>query len=154
LIPGTTAPDIYGFAAVILMAASAIFIVFRGMMLKHVKNLSLLRALHVAVSTGAGLFLVLHVSNTISYPLNDGVIIGYVAFAMSVAVWLSGMAFIQRARDSLHFHLFLSLALISIILIHASAAGPNIPMPVSEVMIGGSSAVALADLMRYRSKLR
>jgi hypothetical protein len=154
MVLGATAPDIYGFVAVILMAASAIFIVFRGKIVKHVRNLSLLRALHVAVSTGAGLFLVLHVSSFMTYPLNDGIIIGYVAFVLSVAVWLSGMAFIQRAKDSLHFHLFLSLALISIILIHASAAGPNIPMPVAEVMIGGSSLVAFADLMRYRSRMK
>ncbi len=151
---GVTPPDLYGFAAVILMAASAIFITFRGKILKRVRNLALVRALHVAVSTGAGVFLVLHVSSYLSYPLNDGVLVGYLALVMSVAVWLSGMAFMQKAKDSLHFHLVLSLALISIILIHASATAPNIPMPVAEAMIGGSSLVTFADLMSYRLKSR
>ncbi len=151
---GVTPPDLYGFAAVLLMAASAIFVIFRGMILKHFRNLAVLRGLHVAVSTTAGCFLILHVASYISYPLNDGVIIGYLALAMAVAVWLSGMAFVQKTKDSLHFHLVLSLALISIILIHASATGPNIPMPVAELMIGGSTAVALANLTKYRVKSR
>jgi hypothetical protein len=154
MVVATTPPDIYGFAAVILMAASALYIVFRGKILKHVRNLSLLRALHVAVSMGAGIFLILHVTNYITFPLNDGILIGYGAFAMAVAVWISGMAFIQRAKDSLHFHAFLSLALIALILIHASSSGLNIPLPVSELMIGGSSVVIFADLLRYRTKAR
>lgn len=95
--------DVFGFVALILIALTAIFMVIRGKLLKLTKKISLIRNIHVAIAAGAGLFLVLHVLYYISWPVTTGIIIGYAAFATSIAVWMSGSAFLERMKDSLFF---------------------------------------------------
>src|SRR5579862_8591830 len=127
--------DIFGFAAIILTAASAAFMVFRGKIIKKFKNLSMVRTIHVGISAAAGLFLILHVAYYISYPFNLGILLGYIAFGTSIVVWLTGTGFLEKVKDSLLFHSSLSIGFVSLVLIHAASTGVNIPLLISVPMI-------------------
>lgn len=149
LLTGTSAAslgDIFGFTAVILAGASAFFMVMRGKILKKVKKLSITRGIHIAISTLAGLFIILHVSFFITYPINIGVILGYVAFAIAIVVWLTGTAFLEMVKDSLIFHSSLSIVLIAVILMHAASTSVNIPSTISEIILVSTVAILLTNM--------
>ena len=146
--------DVFGFAALILVALTAIFMVIRGKLLKLTKKLSLIRSIHVGIATGAGLFIILLVLYYISWPVTTGVIVGYAAFATSIVVWISGSAFLERVKDALFFHGALSIGLISLILIHAASASGNIPIFFSEIMVGTTVVILLANIGQQMLKMK
>jgi hypothetical protein len=148
-----TAGDLFGFAAVVLAGLSAFFMVIRGKLLKLTKNLGAIRALHVVVSALAGIFIILHVAYFFSYPISAGVLLGYAAFAVSLVVWLTGTAFLEKVRDSLVFHSSFSIVFVSLALIHAAASSVNIPSLFSDVMIAGSVIVLVANAAYQLSKM-
>ena len=111
--------DIFGAFALTFIILTAALMLLRRRILKYTKNLDLLRRLHIYVSTLGGLFLVLHVAYFITYPLTTAVLLGYVSATMAGVVWITGTAFLERFKDSLFYHGSLSLAAISMMVIHA-----------------------------------
>lgn len=152
--PGIQLGDIFGIAALVLIAATAILMLLRRQILKRFKNLDLIRRAHIAVAGLAGLFLVLHVAYFITYPVNLEILLGYVAAAMALVVWLTGTAFLERFRDSLYFHGTLSLSGVSLMVIHSAAAGLNVPLAVAEVVLVGTTWTAIYKTVQYAQKLR
>jgi hypothetical protein len=146
--------DLFGFAAIILTAVSAIFMFFRGKIVRRIKNLSLIRTIHIVISALAGLFLVLHVAYYITYPVNVGIYVGYVAFGTSLVVWLTGTGFLEKVKDSLLFHGSLSIGFVSLVLIHAASSGVNIPFVVSVPMILATIGILVANIGYHTSKMR
>ena len=120
-----------GLAALALMIFTGVLMLLRKVLIKRIRNLDLLRKVHVGASAGGGSLLVLHAAYFASYPTSTPILLGYVAAAVAVVVWLTGTAFLERFRDSLFFHGSLSLVAISAMTIHAFSAGVNIPVFVS-----------------------
>jgi hypothetical protein len=146
--------DVFGLLAIALISATAVLMLLRRRILKRFKNLELLRRVHIAVAGLGGLFLVLHVAYFISYPLTLEILLGYASATLALVVWLTGTAFLERFRDSLYFHGTLSLSAISLMVIHSAAAGLNVPFAFAEVVLGGTTAVAVYKTTRYVGKIR
>jgi hypothetical protein len=146
--------DLSGFVALVLAGISSAFMVLRGRILKITKNLSAIRSTHIAISAFAGIFIVIHVSFYIKWPINFGIVLGYATFAVAIVVWLTGTAFLERVRDSLLFHSSLSIVFIGLALIHAAQAGVNIPQDLSELILVGSIGVLLVNAGYQLSKMR
>ena len=146
--------DVFGLLAIALISATALFMLMRRWLLRRVKNLDLLRRVHIAVAGLGGLFLILHVAYFISYPVNLEIFLGYASASLALVVWLTGTAFLERFRDSLYFHGTLSLSAISLMVIHSAAARLNVPFALAEVVLGGTTAVAVYKTTQYIGKIR
>jgi len=146
--------DIFGFAGVALAGVSAIFMVLRGKILKVVRNLAAIRAVHIAISALAGIFIILHVSYYVSFPINIGIVFGYATFATALIVWLTGSAFLETVKDSLLFHSSFSIVLIALALIHAASSASNIPILFSGVMILSTVSVLVMNVAYYGLKVK
>jgi len=145
--------DIFGLIALGLIGATAVFMLFRRQILKRFRNLELMRRLHIAIASLGGLFLILHVAYFVSYPVTLEILLGYLSAGLALVVWVTGTAFLERFRDSLYFHGTLSLSAISLMVIHSSAAGLNIPFALAEVTLGGTTAVAIFKTTQYIQKI-
>ncbi len=135
----------FGYAALFLIGLAAILMLLRSKLLTLTKNLMLVRLVHIAISTLAGLFLILHITYLFLPPSSSGMILGYISVAIAVVVWLSGTAFLGRLRDSLFFHGTMSSVLVALSLMHAAIASPNIPYVWSQVMLGATVIVAMGN---------
>ena len=140
-----SAGDLYGFIALFLVALAAILMLLRSKILKVTRNITLVRTVHVAVSTSAGLFISLHISALFQPPTSNGIILGYVAVAVAVVAWLTGTAFLQKVKDSLFFHGVLSSLLIPLVVMHAASASLNMPADVFTVLLAGTAVVVFAN---------
>jgi hypothetical protein len=146
--------DIFGLLALALISATAVLMLLRRRILKRYKNLEMVRRVHIATASLGGLFLVLHVAYFVTWPLNTEIALGYVSAALALVVWLTGTAFLERFRDSLYFHGTLSLSAISLMVIHSASAGLNVPFAFAEVVLCGTTGVALYKTTQYVGKLR
>ncbi len=140
-----TVGDLYGFAALFMIALAAILMLLRSKLLKVTRNIALIRALHVVISTSAGLFLALHISTLFLPPISMGIILGYGAAAAAIVAWLTGAAFLEKVKDSLFFHGVLSSVLIPLAMMHAATASVNIPVYLYQILLGGTAAVVFAN---------
>ena len=140
-----SAGDVYGFAALLLIALTAALMLLRSRLLKFTRNVSLLRSAHLVLSALAGLFLALHISTLFLPPISTGILIGYVAVIASAAAWLTGTAFLEKVKDSLFFHGVLSAVLIPLALLHAATASANIPSYWTEIMLVATAAVVFSN---------
>ena len=154
MFPTLAEANIFGFLAVALIATSALFMLLRGRILKITRNLQLIRVTHIAISTFAGVFLLLHVAYFISYPITNGVILGYASFATALVVWLTGSAFLEKMRGSLFFHSTLSIVLLSLALMHAATTGINLPLLFSELVLGTTVVVVLTNVVYQSGKFK
>ena len=146
--------DIFGIVAIVLIGFTAVFMLLRRPILKRFKNLDLLRRIHITVAGLGDLFLVLHVAYFISYPLTLEILLGYLSAGLAFVVWLTGTAFLERFRDSLYFHGTLSLSAISLMVIHSSAAGLNVPFALAEAVLVGTTGVAIFKSTQYIGKMK
>ncbi len=146
--------DVFGLIAIALIGATAVLMLLRRAILKRFKNLDMLRRIHIAVAGLAGLFLVLHVAYFITYPLTLEISLGYLSAGLAFVVWLTGTAFLERFRDSLYFHGTLSLSAISLMVIHSSAAGLNVPFALAEAVLAGTTGVAIFKASQYVGKMK
>jgi multisubunit Na+/H+ antiporter MnhE subunit len=78
--------------------------------------------------------------------------LGYIAVAVSIAVWLTGTAFLERLRDSLFFHGTLSSALAGLVMVHAATSNVNIPFVLSEIILGATLLIMLANATFHLSR--
>ena len=152
MLPATIG-DISGFAGIIFTGLSAFMMVARSKLLKVTKNIKLIRSVHIAISSVAGLFMLVHISYYISYPMSTGIFLGYVAIGIAVAVWLTGSAFLERVKDSLLFHGSLSLVFLTLVLIHAASSAINFPVLFSEILVIGTLGVLFANIGYHVMKI-
>jgi hypothetical protein len=152
MLPSTIG-DIFGFLAVIFTGLSAFLMVARSKILKITRNLQGIRLFHIAISFLAGLFMLLHISFYLNYPMNTGIILGYATVGTAIIVWLTGSAFLEKVKDSLLFHGSLSIVLISLALIHAASSAANFPDFFSEAMVLAAVGVLIANIAYHVSKI-
>lgn len=139
-----TAGDLYGFAALFLIALAAGLMLLRPRLLK-ITSMAVVRTTHLLVSTLAGLLLALHISSQFLPPVSTGIVLGYGAVIISVAAWLTGTAFLEKTRDSLFFHGVLSSVLIPLSMIHAATSGANFPLYWSQLVLAATASVVFAN---------
>ncbi|MDG6940255.1 MAG: hypothetical protein JRN39_07635 [Nitrososphaerota archaeon] len=137
--------DAFGFTALILISVSSALMVMRSRLLKMTRNINMLRTVHLAMATSAGLFMVLHVAYYISYPLSLGIVFGYASAAVSFVVWVTGTAFLQRIRETLFVHSTLSIVFLGMVLVHIASTSVNLPPQFSYVLLACVAAIALLN---------
>jgi hypothetical protein len=145
--------DIFGALALVFIVLTAALMLLRRRILKYTKNLDLLRRVHIYVSTLGGLFLVLHVAYFITYPLTTAVLLGYISATIAGVVWITGTAFLERFKDSLFYHGSLSLAAISMMVIHAASSSTNIPLLIVYVVLGFTTFFVLFKAVGHAKKV-
>ena len=154
MVPSTiTIGDIFGFLALVLGGTSAFFMIMRAKLVKLTKSLASVRAAHVIISVSAGVFLIFHIAYFYSWSITTGVLLGYGAFAMSIVVWMTGVAFLEKVRDSLLFHSSFSIVFISLALIHAASASYNMLPIVSELLIVATLFVIISNAWYQMKKM-
>ena len=144
--------DASGFLALILIGVSSIFMLLRPKLLKVTKNIAAIRLTHVAISALAGVFMILHIAYLFALPISVSMDLGYLAVVVSIAVWLTGTAFLERLRDSLFFHGTLSSALVGLVMVHAATSNVNIPFVLAEIILGATLLVMLANATFHFSR--
>lgn len=142
-----------GFAALAFTGASAAIMIFRAKIVKAVGGTGHLRSMHVAVSTLAAAFIAIHVLFSFLPPRTLPVDLGYAAVALGLVLWLSGVGFLERNRDSFFLHGAFAVALISLITVHAAASGQNVPLPLDMVALTAAAGAALANAAYHARKL-
>jgi hypothetical protein len=144
-VAATFMGDLTGFLALLFIGLTALFMFVRARLLRRMKSLQAYRLIHMAIAALAGLFVVLHATTFLSYPLGLGVLLGYASGALALVVWFTGTAFLEKVRNSLFFHGPLSVALGALIVIHATSAGTALPFFWTELALGSAIAVVLAN---------
>ncbi|HEV2138408.1 MAG TPA: hypothetical protein VGR53_06170 [Nitrososphaerales archaeon] len=140
-----TAADLYGFAALFLIALAAALMLLRSKLLKLTKNIALVRSVHLVLSAAGGLFLALHISAQFMPPVSTGILLGYSAVIVSVVAWLTGTAFLQKVKDSLFFHGVLSSILIPLSMMHVATSSTNLPANWPQILLVATAAVVFAN---------
>jgi hypothetical protein len=140
-----TAGDLYGFAALFLIALAAALMLLRSKLLKLTKNIALVRVIHLVLSSFAGLFLALHISSLFLPPISTGILLGYAAVIASVVAWLTGTAFLQKVKDSLFFHGVLSSILIPLSMMHVATTSTNLPAYWPQILLLATAGIVFAN---------
>ena len=73
---------------------------------------------------------------------------------MSIVVWMTGVAFLEKVRDSLLFHSSLSIVFISLALIHAASANYNMLPVISELLIVATLLVIISNVWYQLEKMK
>ncbi|MDA4128271.1 MAG: hypothetical protein OK422_02215 [Thaumarchaeota archaeon] len=145
--------DTFGVLALVFVAITALIMAARRMVLKRVRNLNLLRRVHILASTLAGLFLILHIAYFIGYPFDNGIVLGYISTALALLVWLTGTAFLERFRDSLFFHSTMTLGVVSLVLLHSAVSGVNLPFLLSGGIITAVVITMIVSTTRHVERI-
>ena len=145
--------DVTGFIALILIGLSATFMLVRSKLLKMTRNIAAVRSTHIATSVLAGVFMIGHIAYLFTPPISVAMDLGYLSVAVSVAVWLTGTAFLERLRDSLFFHGTLSTILAGLIIVHAATSSANIPSVLAQTMLGLTLVIMVANAAYHLRKV-
>ncbi len=148
-----TVGDATGFASLILIGFSAVFMLVRSKLLKVTKNIAAVRAAHVAVSALAGIFMIAHIALLFTPPTSLPVDLGYASVALAVTVWLTGTAFLEKLRDSLFFHGSLSTVLAGLIMVHAATSSLDVPLMLAQTMLGLTLLIMVANAAYHLRRL-
>lgn len=135
--------EVTGFAAFVFVGASAALMALRARLVRRFGGTESLRRVHVASSLLALVFLTSHVALLFALPVTIPVDLGYGAVALGVVLWMTGVGFLERNRDSFFLHGSLALAVVSLVLAHAAASGTNVPPMAAFAALATSGAVAL-----------
>lgn len=145
--------DLAGFAALGFAGTSAALMVFRARIVKAF-GAEKVRDLHVAVSLLAAAFLAAHVLLLFSPPVTMALDLGYAGFALGVILWMTGVGFLERNRDSFFFHGSLALAVIALVVVHAASSSTSLPPDASVPALFAAGGVAFASASYNIRKMR
>ncbi len=146
--------DLTGFAALATVGASAAIMAFRAKLVKVLGGANTLRTIHVSVSIMAVVFLSAHIALLFSPPITAALDLGYGAFILGVILWITGVGFLERNKDSFFLHGSLAVALVALVVVHAAASGATLPSLVSIPALVASGSVAFASASYNIKKLR
>ena len=135
---GIGVADLSGFLALIFISATAILMFLKKLFfpLAPQNRRGLLTKSHIVIASLGGAFLLIHADYFIQAPIFDpGVLLGYVSTAIALVVWFTGFSFVERLRYSLLYHGSLSLASISLMVVHAIDLGFNISLEISLALL-------------------
>ena len=119
----------------------------------HLNNLKLLRRGHTTIALLGGLFVVIHIAYFITYPINDAILLGYVAIAAALFLGLTGTSYLQRLREARFYHGSMTLPAIALITVHAVGSGFNLPVWMATVALGVTAGVVFVTAARHLRRL-
>lgn len=144
--------DLSGFLALIFISATAVLMVGKRKLSKSTGRNVFFKRIHIIFASLGGGFLLIHADYFISAPLeNWGILLGYIAAAAALFVWFSGFAFLERLSDSLLYHGSISLAAISLIVIHSVIFG--FETITTEIILALVAAVLLLRASQHIAKI-
>jgi hypothetical protein len=169
--------DTFGYLALVFVSLSALLMIRKNLLIRkrllrgplnprrhlrrrrirgrllYLTNLMLLRRAHMILAALGGLFLVLHVVYLVTYPLNDAIVLGYVAVMVAVFLGLTGISYLQKFREVRYYHGSISLSAIALMAIHAVGSGFNLPVWVATGALLVTAAVVFAVAARHAGKM-
>jgi hypothetical protein len=172
-----SAGDIFGYLALVLVSLSALLMVRKNALIRkrlligplnprrhlrrrlvrgrllYLTNLVLVRRAHMFMALLGGLFLVLHVVYLVTYPLNDAIILGYVAVVAAAFLGLTGVSYLQRFREARYYHGSISLSAIALMTVHAVGSGFNLPVWMATATLLLTAVVVFAVAARHAGKM-
>ncbi|MDA4125314.1 MAG: hypothetical protein OK438_07725 [Thaumarchaeota archaeon] len=119
----------------------------------HLSNLKLIRKGHTIVALLGGLFVIIHVAYFITYPINDAILLGYVAVAAALFLGLTGTAYLQRFREARFYHGSMTLAAIALMTVHAVGSGFNLPVWIATAALAVTAGVVFVFATRHVGKM-
>lgn len=146
--------DLTGFAALASMGASAALMAFRSKLVRVLGGADTLRNVHVAVSVLAASFLAAHIALLYSLPVTVGAVLGYGAFTLGMVLWATGVGFLERNRDSFFLHGSLAVAVVALVVVHASASSVTLLPLVAVPALLAAGVVAFASATYNIRKIR
>lgn len=146
--------EVTGFVAFIFVGVSAFLMVSRARLVTRFGGVEPLRKVHVAVSVLALAFLSVHVSLLFALPVTIPLDLGYGAVALGVVLWLTGVGFLERNRDSFFLHGSLAVGVVALVLVHAAASGTNLPSLAASAVLLTAGGVALMSAGYNVKKMR
>lgn len=146
--------EVTGLAAFIFVGVSAALMVSRARLVRRFGGTGPLRKVHVAVSILALAFLSIHVSLLFSLPVTIPLDLGYGAVALGVVLWMTGVGFLERKRESFFLHGSLAVAVVALVLVHAASSGTNIPSAAASAVLMITGAVALISAGYNATRMR
>jgi hypothetical protein len=138
--------DLFGFLALALIAATGVMMLFKKGLTAWMGSPERLWRLHVVIAGAGGFFLGLHVVLFLAFPISLPVLLGYAATGAALFVWVTGGIYFQGARNSMFYHVLLSIGAIFLMVLHTFGAGRNIPMELSGVSLALIAVVVLAGV--------
>jgi len=96
---------------------------------------------------------VIHIAYFITYPINDAILLGYVAIAGALFFGLTGMSYLQRLREARFYHGSMTLPAVALITVHAVGSGFNLPVWIATVALGVTAGVVFATAARHLRKM-
>jgi hypothetical protein len=127
--------NLAGYAALILIAATAVLMLFKKPILRRTRDPGLLRTVHIIIAGLGGAFLVFHVVVFLLFPLSVPVLFGYLATYAALAVWITGTLFFETLRNSMFYHGLLSLVAVALMAVHVFSAGRTVPDFVAGIVL-------------------
>jgi hypothetical protein len=118
----------------------------------HLNNLKLIRRGHTMIALLGGLFVIVHVAYFITYPINDAIVLGYIAVAAALFLGLTGTAYLQRFREARFYHGSMTLAAIALMTVHAVGSGFNLPVWMATVALAVTAGVVFVMATRHAGK--
>lgn len=145
--------NLAGYAALILIIATGVIMLFKRAILRRMKDPGLLRTVHIVVAGLAGVFLVFHVVFFLLFPLSIPVLFGYVATYAALAIWITGTFYFEGLRNSMFYHGLLSLVGIALMAVHVFSAGRTLPDDVAGVVLVMMACSVLAIAVKRFTEL-
>ncbi|MDG7008982.1 MAG: hypothetical protein JRN06_12275 [Nitrososphaerota archaeon] len=146
--------DITGFAALAFVGLSAFMMALRARLVKSMGGTESLRSAHVIVSVVALVFLALHIGLLFNLPVTIPLDLGYGAFILGILLWVTGVGFLERNRDSFLLHGSVAVAVVALVVVHAAASGVNFPSYVAVPALVAAGSIALVSGAYNMKKLR
>jgi hypothetical protein len=153
LISSLLLGDLTGFAALAFTGLSASLMILRARLIRVLGGPNPVRTVHVAISVLAVGFIAAHVSLLFLPPITFAVDLGYASVILGVALWATGVGFLERNRDSFFMHGSLALALVAAVIVHAASSGTNFPVYVALVALVGAASIALTNAGYHLRKM-
>lgn len=126
---------------------------FRARLVKAVGGAPRLRQIHVSFSTLAALFIALHIYVLFLPPGIISVDLGYAAVGVGLALWTTGVGFLERNRDSFFLHGVLAVSLVTIVTIHAASSSTTLPAPFAVASLVAVAGAALVNAGYHARRL-
>jgi len=100
-----------------------------------------------------GLFLLLHVAFLIVYPINEAIILGYLAVVVALFLGITGVSYLQKFREARFYHGSIALSAIALMMVHAAGSGLNLPVWFATAMLLVTAGLVFAVAARHVGRI-
>lgn len=128
-------------------------VMFRARLVRAVGGALRLRWMHVSMSVLGALFIAVHIYVLFLPPDLLPVDLGYAAVALGLALWATGVGFLERNRDSFFLHGALAVSFFTAVILHAASSSTTLPSRLAFASLAAVAVAALANAGYHARKL-